>query len=215
MKNASISAFSWTDTLELKLQIEKMLGYLRAQKYVDLLTKFLSLKVNKSDFDRLCTGTVGRENVLLHNLLLRSIIKEAQFFKTLPTKESKAKGDLSGKVPNRYKKVAFNPYVAIFSNLLVQGGQFLVHASLGITIALLALMRRATLLHLKIQSLKTKNRVLLSCFLCAVDPHALWKMEKRLIRLLEAPTFVVGAPLELLLVSPLMLKGHEKCFIMT
>uniref|UniRef100_A0A2C9UVG4 Transcriptional coactivator Hfi1/Transcriptional adapter 1 n=1 Tax=Manihot esculenta TaxID=3983 RepID=A0A2C9UVG4_MANES len=77
-----------------------MLGYLRDQKYVDLLTKFLSLKVNKSDFDRLCTGTVGRENVLLHNLLLRSIIKEAQFFKTLPTKESKAKGDLSGKVPN-------------------------------------------------------------------------------------------------------------------
>ncbi|KAF2295522.1 hypothetical protein GH714_033113 [Hevea brasiliensis] len=96
--------FTRIDTAELKLEIERKLGHPKAQKYFDLLTKFLSLKISKSDFDRLCIGTIGRENVRLHNLLLRSIIKNAQFSKTTLPKESKAEGALGVKVPNGYQK---------------------------------------------------------------------------------------------------------------
>ncbi|KAJ9170588.1 hypothetical protein P3X46_018685 [Hevea brasiliensis] len=96
--------FTRIDTAELKLEIERKLGHPKAQKYFDLLTKFLSLKISKSDFDRLCIGTIGRENVRLHNLLLRSIIKNAQFSKTTLPKESKAEGALGVIVPNGYQK---------------------------------------------------------------------------------------------------------------
>ncbi|KAG8641145.1 uncharacterized protein LOC110630553 [Manihot esculenta] len=96
--------FTRIDTLELKLQIERKLGHLKAQKYFDLLTKFLSLKIGKSDFDRLCIGTIGRENVRLHNYLLRSIIKNAHLSKTPPPKESKVEGAVCVKVPNGYQK---------------------------------------------------------------------------------------------------------------
>lgn len=96
--------FSRVDTFELKSQIEKKLGRIKAEKYFDLLTKFLSLKVSKSEFDRLCIGTIGRENVQLHNHLLRSIIKNSCLSKTPPPKESKAEGAWSVKVPNGYQR---------------------------------------------------------------------------------------------------------------
>ncbi|EEF37081.1 uncharacterized protein LOC8283346 [Ricinus communis] len=92
------------DTLEIKLQIERKLGHLKAQKYFDLLTKFLSLKISKCDFDRLCIGTIGKENVRLHNHLLRSIIKNAHLSKMPPPKEAKAEDALGVKTPNGYQK---------------------------------------------------------------------------------------------------------------
>ncbi|XP_022737281.1 uncharacterized protein LOC111290196 [Durio zibethinus] len=92
--------FSRVDTLELKSYIERKIGRLRTEKYFNLFTGFLSLKIGKPEFDRLCIGTIGRENVRLHNYLLTSIIRNASLSKTPPSRDNKLEGSLSVKVAN-------------------------------------------------------------------------------------------------------------------
>uniref|UniRef100_A0A5B6YV50 Uncharacterized protein n=1 Tax=Davidia involucrata TaxID=16924 RepID=A0A5B6YV50_DAVIN len=92
------------DTLELKLQIEMKLGHEKAEKYFNLFNRYLSLKLSKSEFDKLCIGTIGRENICLHNRLIRAIIKNACMAKTPPPKVSKTEGSLNVKVPNGYQR---------------------------------------------------------------------------------------------------------------
>ncbi|XWS41799.1 hypothetical protein CRYUN_Cryun17cG0114100 [Craigia yunnanensis] len=92
--------FSRVDTLELKSMFERKIGRIKAEMYFNLLTRFLSLKIAKPEFDRLCIGTIGRENVRLHNHLLRSIIRNASLSKTPPSRENKLEGSLSVKVAN-------------------------------------------------------------------------------------------------------------------
>ncbi|CAK9186277.1 unnamed protein product [Ilex paraguariensis] len=91
------------DTLELKLRIEKKLGREKAEKYFNLLGRYLSLKLCKSEFDKLCIGLVGRENICLHNGLVRAIIKNACLAKTSPPKQSKMEALLNVKMPNGYQ----------------------------------------------------------------------------------------------------------------
>ncbi|KAJ4878657.1 Uncharacterized protein Rs2_43675 [Raphanus sativus] len=64
-----------TDTLELKSQLEKKIGRAKTERYLHLLSRFLSLKISKLDFDKLIVATVKKENISLHNALLRGIIK--------------------------------------------------------------------------------------------------------------------------------------------
>ncbi|PHT60764.1 hypothetical protein T459_35382 [Capsicum annuum] len=45
---------------------------IRAEKYFNELSKFLSSKLSKVDFDKSCIRTIGRENIHLHNHLLLS-----------------------------------------------------------------------------------------------------------------------------------------------
>ncbi|CAA7034616.1 unnamed protein product [Microthlaspi erraticum] len=71
-----------TDTLELKSEIEKKIGRAKTERYLDLLSKFLSLKISKSDFDKLIIATVRKENISLHNALLRGIIKNVSLSKS-------------------------------------------------------------------------------------------------------------------------------------
>lgn len=92
------------DTLELKLEIERKLGREKSEKYFNLLSRFLNLKISKSEFDRHCIGTVGRENICLHNRLIQAILKNASVAKTPPPKESKTSGSLNVKVPNGYQR---------------------------------------------------------------------------------------------------------------
>ncbi|XVE87024.1 hypothetical protein DITRI_Ditri18aG0082700 [Diplodiscus trichospermus] len=92
--------FSRVDTLELKSVIERKIGCIKAEKYFNLLSRFLSVKISKPEFDRLCIDTIGRENVRLHNHLLRSIIRNASLSKTPPSRENKLEGSLSVKVAN-------------------------------------------------------------------------------------------------------------------
>ncbi|KAK9284678.1 hypothetical protein L1049_023854 [Liquidambar formosana] len=92
------------DTLELKNQIEKKLGSQKAEKYFSLLNRFFSLKLSKSEFDKLCIGTIGRENVSLHNRLIREIIKNACLSGTTSSKEIKTEGSLNVKVANGYQR---------------------------------------------------------------------------------------------------------------
>ncbi|KAL8252210.1 hypothetical protein R6Q59_035903 [Mikania micrantha] len=68
---------SWINLTELKSQIIRKLGPERSKQYFDYLNKFLSLKLNKVEFDKLCLRTVGRDGIPLHNQLIRSILRNA------------------------------------------------------------------------------------------------------------------------------------------
>ncbi|XP_071707676.1 uncharacterized protein [Rutidosis leptorrhynchoides] len=72
------------DTSELKLRMETRLGSHKAEKYFNLLIQYLSLKLKKSEFDKLCIHLIGRENIRLHNELIRAIVKNATNFKIPP-----------------------------------------------------------------------------------------------------------------------------------
>ncbi|GER49115.1 4-hydroxy-3-methylbut-2-en-1-yl diphosphatesynthase [Striga asiatica] len=69
---------------ELKAQIVKKLGPDGSKQYFHYLNRFLSLKLNKDEFNNLCLKTLGRENIPLHNHLIRSILKNACTSKTPP-----------------------------------------------------------------------------------------------------------------------------------
>ncbi|XP_010484500.1 PREDICTED: uncharacterized protein LOC104762811 [Camelina sativa] len=73
-----------TDISELKSQIEKKIGRVKTETYLNLLSKFLTLKISKSDFDKLIVATVKKENVSLHNALLRGILRNVCLSKTPP-----------------------------------------------------------------------------------------------------------------------------------
>uniref|UniRef100_A0A0D9ZIE8 Transcriptional coactivator Hfi1/Transcriptional adapter 1 n=1 Tax=Oryza glumipatula TaxID=40148 RepID=A0A0D9ZIE8_9ORYZ len=65
------------DLREIKSNIIKRIGPGRAKKYFQHLERFLSSKLNKNEFDKLCLVTLGRENLPLHNHLIRSILHNA------------------------------------------------------------------------------------------------------------------------------------------
>lgn len=92
------------DLLELKLHIERKIGQQKAEKYFNLLTRYLSDKLSKSEFDRLCIGLVGRENIPLHNRLIRAIIRNTCVAKAPPEKYSKADAFSNSKLPNGYQR---------------------------------------------------------------------------------------------------------------
>ncbi|PKU72267.1 hypothetical protein MA16_Dca006267 [Dendrobium catenatum] len=68
---------SRVDLGELKSQLAKRLGAVRARRYFDYLQRLLSQKLSKSEFNKLCFLTLGRENLPLHNQLIRSVLKNA------------------------------------------------------------------------------------------------------------------------------------------
>lgn len=72
------------DLGELKSQLADQLGPERARRYFGYLHQLLSQKLSKTQFDRLCFSTLGRENVSLHNQLIQSVIKNAFLAKTPP-----------------------------------------------------------------------------------------------------------------------------------
>ncbi|WZZ85337.1 hypothetical protein YC2023_113916 [Brassica napus] len=85
-----------TDTSELKSQLEKKIGRAKTESYLNLLSKFLSLKISKPDFDKLVFATVKKENIVLHNALLRGIIKNVCLSKTSNGVEGVEKKQLNG-----------------------------------------------------------------------------------------------------------------------
>ncbi|KAG6408984.1 hypothetical protein SASPL_132012 [Salvia splendens] len=98
-----VASFTRVDTLELKDVIYQKIGHERADKYFDQLKRFLSLKLSKVEFNRSCVQTIGRENVCLHNRLIRSIAQNACQARVPPQKARKIEG-LSVKVENGYQK---------------------------------------------------------------------------------------------------------------
>ncbi|KAE8667883.1 Detected protein of confused Function [Hibiscus syriacus] len=91
------------DTLELRSLIVRKLGHQRAEKYFDQLRKLFNLKINKSEFDKSCVKVIGRENIPLHNRLIRSIIKNACVSKVPPLKTIRKVGS-NLQVGNGYQR---------------------------------------------------------------------------------------------------------------
>lgn len=52
--------FTRVDTLELKSRIERKIGRVNVEKYFYLVTRFLSLKIEKPEFDKLCIDKIGQ-----------------------------------------------------------------------------------------------------------------------------------------------------------
>ncbi|KAL4368950.1 hypothetical protein GQ457_05G035490 [Hibiscus cannabinus] len=73
----STNQHSRVDLIELKARLMKRVGPERSKRYFHYLNKLLSLKLSKAEFNKVCFRILGRENVRLHNLLIRSILKNA------------------------------------------------------------------------------------------------------------------------------------------
>jgi hypothetical protein len=65
------------DLRVIKSNIVKRVGPDRAKKYFQHLERFLSTRLSKDEFDKLCLVALGRENCTLHNHLIRSILHNA------------------------------------------------------------------------------------------------------------------------------------------
>ncbi|KAJ0935336.1 putative transcriptional coactivator Hfi1/Transcriptional adapter 1 [Helianthus annuus] len=86
------------DTLELKALLHQKIGQQRSEKYFNLLNKLFSLQLSKSDFDKFCIRTIGRENLPLHNRLISSIVRNAALAKVPPPTVKKLANSLNVKV---------------------------------------------------------------------------------------------------------------------
>ncbi|CAH8387432.1 unnamed protein product [Eruca vesicaria subsp. sativa] len=72
------------DLAELKTHIVKKIGVERSRRYFYYLSRFLSQKLTKSEFDKSCHRLLGRENLPLHNKLVQSILRNASLAKSPP-----------------------------------------------------------------------------------------------------------------------------------
>lgn len=78
------------DIADLKGQIAKRIGADQALRYFSYLNRLLSQNLGKAEFDKLCYRTLGRENLPLHNQLIRSILKNACHGRVPPPNPKKA-----------------------------------------------------------------------------------------------------------------------------
>lgn len=78
------------DLVEVKSRILRKLGFKRSEKYFCYLKLLLSLKITKSEFNKLCFSVIGPENVALHNSFIRSIIRNACIAASPPTSSTKS-----------------------------------------------------------------------------------------------------------------------------
>ncbi|CAM6088448.1 unnamed protein product [Calypogeia fissa] len=58
---------------DIKSKFLKILGPAKENQYWSLLSSFLSFKLTKAELDKLVPSTIGKENVVLHNQLVRAI----------------------------------------------------------------------------------------------------------------------------------------------
>lgn len=99
------SSFARIDTLELKALILKKIGHQRGEKYLEYLGRLFSSKISKTEFDKFCIRTIGRENLPLHNKFIRAIIKNACIAKVPPPRGIKKVGSsLVVKTVNGYQR---------------------------------------------------------------------------------------------------------------
>ncbi|KAE9586486.1 hypothetical protein Lal_00044653 [Lupinus albus] len=72
------------DLDELKAHIVKKLGPDKAKRYFYYVNRFLSQRMTKTEFVKSCYRVLGRENLLLHNHFIRSVLKNVCQAKTPP-----------------------------------------------------------------------------------------------------------------------------------
>ncbi|KAJ0963440.1 hypothetical protein J5N97_028562 [Dioscorea zingiberensis] len=96
----SYRRLSRINTVELKSQILKKLGSQKAEKYFYSLERLLSRKLSKLEFEKFVFSTIGKENVALHNLLIRAILHNACLRDVLPSKETVSGHSRNGRISN-------------------------------------------------------------------------------------------------------------------
>ncbi|KAL8168362.1 hypothetical protein V2J09_009861 [Rumex salicifolius] len=96
--------FTRVDLVDIKLLIAKKLGSQKAERYFNLINRFFTQKITKTEFDKLCIVTIGRDNLTLHNHFIRSIAQNACLSQTPPTKPSKHDTSANGKSANGYQR---------------------------------------------------------------------------------------------------------------
>ncbi|XP_062184321.1 uncharacterized protein LOC133888186 [Phragmites australis] len=77
LPSSAVGQSTRIDVREIKSKIVKRIGPERAKKYFQHLERFLSSRLSKNEFDKLCLMALGRENLPLHNHLIRSILHNA------------------------------------------------------------------------------------------------------------------------------------------
>uniref|UniRef100_A0A1D1Z8H2 Transcriptional adapter 1 n=1 Tax=Anthurium amnicola TaxID=1678845 RepID=A0A1D1Z8H2_9ARAE len=92
--------FSRINIADLKLQIFKKLGRVRAERYFFYLKRLLSFKLSKCEFEKSCRATVGKENLALHNLFIQSILRNACLAHTPPARETYTGNSQNSKISN-------------------------------------------------------------------------------------------------------------------
>ncbi|KAI4325205.1 hypothetical protein MLD38_030622 [Melastoma candidum] len=63
--------------VELRAQIVNRIGLERSELYFHYVNSFLSLKVGKVEFEKLCAKVLEKENLRLHYQLVRAILRNA------------------------------------------------------------------------------------------------------------------------------------------
>nr|GEV85620.1 transcriptional coactivator Hfi1/transcriptional adapter 1 [Tanacetum cinerariifolium] len=86
--------------MEMKIELVKKIGPERSKRYFEYLNRFLSLKLSKVEFDKLCLRTVGRDGVKLHNQLICSILRNVVSEKVLVGKKVQNGGLNTLNIPN-------------------------------------------------------------------------------------------------------------------
>lgn len=88
----------------LKAEIVRKIGPERSKHYFKLLDRLLKLKVNKAEFNKMCKGIVGRENIPLHNQFICAILENVYTAKVPPlangVEAHKATREVDGKEPS-------------------------------------------------------------------------------------------------------------------
>lgn len=79
---------------ELKAQLLKKVGPEGFKQYFYYLQRFLNLKLSKVELNKQCLRVLGRENIPLHNQLIRSILRNACCAKSPPNKGDVLKSEV-------------------------------------------------------------------------------------------------------------------------
>jgi len=79
------------DLKELKAQLEKRVGPDCSRRYFGYLNGYLSERLSRQDFEKLCLQILGRENLQLHNRLIRAVLYNAYQAKCPPPSSDMAR----------------------------------------------------------------------------------------------------------------------------
>ncbi|OEL32573.1 hypothetical protein BAE44_0006408 [Dichanthelium oligosanthes] len=77
LPSSAVGQSTRIDVREIKSKIFKRIGPEQARKYFQHLERFLSSRLRKNEFEKLCLVALGHENLPLHNHLIRSILHNA------------------------------------------------------------------------------------------------------------------------------------------
>ncbi|PNX94468.1 hypothetical protein L195_g017644 [Trifolium pratense] len=116
------------NALELKALIIRKVGRQRAGKYFDQLGKLVSSKISKTEFNKICILTIGKENIPLHNQLIKAILNNVCLAKVPPLRGAAKIGSLNAKDPNQQQTKSMQMrYGDAFPPSLRKGGSFATH----------------------------------------------------------------------------------------